>query len=296
VIMKKYAYFPGCSLEKMALSYHKSSLETTRALGVELDELEDWNCCGATTYFHLDEILANTLVARNLAMAEKQGLDFVAPCSACYKNAYFTNAYMKEDEDLAEHINFALEADDLQLSGDLKVHHLIDIFADEIGAEEIKNKVSNPLEGLKIAPYYGCQIVRPRKNGENVEDPQFFEEILEAMGADAVDFAYKTRCCGGSLLITNRKAALNMIHLLLQNAERSGAEVIATACPLCQVNLEAYQIQVNEAFGTDYSIPVLYFTQLMGIALGIAPKKLGIGSELVSTLPVLSQFLEKEAR
>ncbi|OQY35422.1 MAG: hypothetical protein B6I38_01540 [Anaerolineaceae bacterium 4572_5.1] len=294
--MKKYAYFPGCSLEKMALSYHKSSLETTRALGVELDELEDWNCCGATTYFHLDEILANTLVARNLAMAEKQGLDFVAPCSACYKNAYFTNAYMKEDEDLAEHINFALEADDLQLSGDLKVHHLIDIFADEIGAEEIKNKVSNPLEGLKIAPYYGCQIVRPRKNGENVEDPQFFEEILEAMGADAVDFAYKTRCCGGSLLITNRKAALNMIHLLLQNAERSGAEVIATACPLCQVNLEAYQIQVNEAFGTDYSIPVLYFTQLMGIALGIAPKKLGIGSELVSTLPVLSQFLEKEAR
>ena len=294
--MKKYAYFPGCSLEKMALSYHKSSLETTRALGVELDELEDWNCCGATTYFHLDEILANTLVARNLAMAEKQGLDFVAPCSACYKNAYFTNAYMKEDEDLAEHINFALEADDLQLSGDLKVHHLIDIFADEIGAEEIKNKVSNPLEGLKIAPYYGCQIVRPRKNGENVEDPQFFEEILEAMGADAVDFAYKTRCCGGSLLITNRKAALNMIHLLLQNAERSGAEVIATACPLCQVNLEAYQIQVNEAFGTDYSIPVLYFTQLMGIALGIAPKKLGIGSELVSTLPILSQFLEKEAR
>ncbi len=292
--MKKYAYFPGCSLEKMALSYHKSSLETTSALGVELEELEDWNCCGATTYFHLDEILANTLVARNLAMAEKKGLDFVAPCSACYKNAHFTNTYMKEDKDLAEHINFALEADDLQLSGELNVHHLLDIFADEIGAEAIKDKVTTPLEGLKIAPYYGCQIVRPRKNGENVEDPQFFEEILTAMGADAVDFAYKTRCCGGSLLLTNRKAALNMIHLLLQNAKRSGAEVIATACPLCQVNLEAYQLQVNEEFGTDYSIPVLYFTQLMGLALGIAPKKLGIGSELVSTLPLLSKFIEKE--
>ena len=292
--MKKYAYFPGCSLEKMALSYHKSSMEPTQALGVELEELEDWNCCGATTYFHLDEILANTLVARNLAMAEKKGLDFVAPCSACYKNAYFTNSYMQEDEDLAAHINFALEADDLQLSGDLKVHHLIDIFADEIGAKAIKDKVTTPLEGLKIAPYYGCQIVRPRKNGENVEDPQFFEEILTAMGADAVDFAYKTRCCGGSLLITNRKAALNMIHLLLQNAERSGAEVIATACPLCQVNLEAYQTQVNNEFGTDYAIPVLYFTQLMGLALGIAPKKLGIGTELVSTLPLLSKFIEKE--
>ena len=292
--MKKYAYFPGCSLEKMAVSYHKSSLETTQALGVELEELEDWNCCGATTYFHLDEILANTLVARNLAMAEKEGLDFVAPCSACYKNAYFTNSYMQEDEDLAEHINFALEADDLQLSGDIKVHHLIDIFADDIGPETIKDKVTTPLEGLKIAPYYGCQIVRPRKNGEEVENPQFFEEILEAMGADAVDFAYKTRCCGGSLLLTNRKAALDMIHILLQNITNSGAEVVATACPLCQVNLEVYQTQVNEEFGTDYAIPVLYFTQLMGLALGIAPKKLGIGSELVETLPLPSQFIEKE--
>ena len=144
--MKKYAYFPGCSLEKMALSYHNSALETTRALDVELQELEDWNCCGATTYFHLDEILANTLVARNLAMAEKQGLDFVAPCSACYKNAYFTNMYIKEDADLAEHINYALEADDLQLSGNLCVHHLIEVFVDEVGVEEIKNKVTNPLK------------------------------------------------------------------------------------------------------------------------------------------------------
>ena len=294
--MKKYAYFPGCSLEKMALSYHQSSMETTRALDVELEELEDWNCCGATACFNLDDVLANTLIARNLGMAEKQGLDLVAPCSACYKNSYATNNYVKEDEDLAKHINFALEADDLQVSGDINVYHLIDIFADDIGAEKIKNKVTTPLKGLKVAPYYGCQIVRPRKNGENVEDPQFFEEILRAMGADAVDFANKTRCCGAALLITNRKAALNMIRILLQNALKSGAEIIATACPLCQVNLEVYQTQVNEEFGTDYSIPVLYFTQLMGIALGIAPKKLGIGVELISALPVLSQFLEKEAR
>lgn len=293
--MKKYAYFPGCSLEKMAIGYHQSSMETTQALDVELEELEDWNCCGATACFNLDDILANTLIARNLAMAEKQGLDLVAPCSACYKNSYATNNYVKEDEDLANHINFALEADNLQVSGDLNVYHLIDVFADEIGAEAIKNKVTTPLEGLKIAPYYGCQIVRPRKNGENVEDPQFFEEILTAMGAEAVDFANKTRCCGAALLITNRKAALNMIRILLQNALKSGAEIIATACPLCQVNLEVYQTQVNEEFGTDYSIPVLYFTQLMGLAFGIAPKKLGIGSELVSTLPLLSKYIEKEA-
>jgi heterodisulfide reductase subunit B len=294
--MKKYAYFPGCSLEKMALSYHESALETTRALGVELEELEDWNCCGATTYFHLDEILANTLVARNLAMAEKQGLDFVAPCSACYKNAYFTNMYIKEDADLAEHINYALEADDLQLSGDLSVHHLIEVFVDEIGTEEIQNKVTNPLKELRVAPYYGCQIVRPRKNGENIENPQFFEELLTAIGADPVDFAYKTRCCGGSLLITNRHAALDMIRVLLQNAVDGGADVIATACPLCQVNLECYLTQVNEEFGTNYSMPVLYFTQLLGIALGTPPKKLGFGKEFISATPFLSKYLAKEAK
>ena len=292
--MKKYAYFPGCSLEKMALSYHQSSMETTQALGVELEELEDWNCCGATACFNLDNTLAHTLVARNLAMAEKEGLDFVAPCSACYKNSYTTNTYLKEDENLAKKINYALEADNLQVTGDLTVYHLIDIFAEQIGVDAIKAKVTQPLNGLKIAPYYGCQIVRPRKNGENVEAPQFFEEILNATGAEAVDFANKTRCCGAALLITNRKAALQMIQILLQNALQSGAEIIATACPLCQVNLEVYQTQVNEEFGTNYAIPVLYFTQLMGLALGIAPQKLGIGSELVSTLPLLSRYIKKE--
>ncbi len=198
------------------------------------------------------------------------------------------------DKDLAEHINYALEADDLQLKGTLKIHHLIDIFAEEIGSEAISEKVSTSLEGLKVAPYYGCQIVRPRKSSDNVEAPTFFEGIIEALGADAVDFANKTRCCGGSLLLTNRRAALDMIRILLQNAERSGAEIIATACPLCQVNLECYQTQVNEEFGTSYKIPVVYFTQLIGLALGIAPKKLGIGSELISTQPLLSRFLKKE--
>jgi len=291
--MKRYAYFPGCSLEKMAFSYHQSSLETTSTLGVELEELEDWNCCGATTYFHLDEILANTLVARNLALAEKQNLDFVAPCSACFKNAYFTNAYIKEDPDLAEHINYALEADGLHVSGNLNVHHLIEIFVDEIGTEEIQSKVTTPLVNLRVAPYYGCQIVRPRKNGENIENPRFFEALLTAIGAEAVDFAYKTRCCGGSLLLTNRQAALDMIHLLLQNALDSGADMIATACPLCQVNLECYQTQVNEEYGTDFKMPIIYFTQLLGLALGVPPKKLGIGKEFISVTPFLSQYLAK---
>jgi len=288
--MKEFAYYPGCSLEKIALSYHLSTMETTKKLGVKLNELEDWNCCGATTYFHVDELLAYTLVARNLAMAEKQGFDVVAPCSACYKNMYFTREHLNDEPDLADHINFALEEDNLQFAGNSKVRHLLELFSQDIGAEEVQKKVTRPLTGLNIAPYYGCQILRPRKDHEEVEDPHFFEEIIAATGATPVDYAMKMRCCGGSLIITSRIAALGMVRNLLQNAIDSGATLIATSCPMCQVNLECYQQMVNQEFGTNYHIPVLYFTQIIGLAFGISPKRLGIGTELVSISPVLAQL------
>jgi heterodisulfide reductase subunit B len=287
--MKQYAYFPGCSLEKMAQSYHLSALETTRALGVELQELEDWNCCGATAYFHVDELLAYTLCARNLAMAEQQGREVVAPCSGCYKNMYFANARLKSDPDLAAHINDALQEDNLHFSGTGAVKHLIEVFVQDVGVKQIKAKVTRPLAGLRVAPYYGCQILRPRKDREDVEQPRFFEDLLAAMGATPVNYLGKIRCCGGALIITNRQAALSMVRNLLQSAVQAQAAVIATACPLCQVNLECYQKQVNREFGTDFSVPVLYFTQLLGVALGIPDKRLGIGMELVSAAPVLSE-------
>ena len=281
--MKKFAYYPGCSLESLSLSYHQSAVETTTALDVELKEIEDWNCCGATAYFHADELLAHTLVARNLAIAEKDGLDFVAPCSACYKNAFFTNEQLHEEPDLADHINFALEEDNLHLDGTLKVKHLMEVFIDDIGLEELEGKVIHPLKGLRVAPYYGCQLVRPRKNGENVEDPQFFEELLSAIGAEPVDYGTKMRCCGGSLIMTNREAALDMVFQLLLDATKNETDVIATICPLCNVNLEAYQKQVNQEYNTEFKVPVMYFTQLIGMALGIDPERLGIGKELVSS-------------
>jgi heterodisulfide reductase subunit B len=295
--MKKYALFPGCSLEKVAQSYYLSTLETARQLGVELQELDDWNCCGATAYFHVDELLAYTLSARNLAMAEKEGLDVVAPCAACYKNMYFTNAHLKSDPDLAEHINFALEEDNLHFSGKIAVRHLLEVISQDVGPEEVRSKVSNPLDGLRVAPYYGCQIVRPRKDSEDVEQPHYFEDLLSAVGATPVDYPHKLRCCSGSLLITNRRAALSLVRDLLQSAEHCKAAVIATACPLCQVNLECYQQQVNQEFGTSFSMPVLYFTQVLGLALGISPKRLGIGKELVSATPISSfaQNLPQEA-
>jgi len=285
--LKAYAYFPGCSLEKIAVGYHLSALETARALGVELKELEDWNCCGATAYSHVDELLAYTLCARNLAMAERENLDLVTPCSGCYKNTFFANAHLKKDPDLAEHINFALQEDGLHFSGTGAVRHLIEVFVHDVGLEEVRKRVSRPYRGLRVAPYYGCQMVRPRKDHEEVEQPQFFEDLLSAMGATPIDYPFKLRCCGGSLIVTNRRAALSMVRHLLQDALDHEAEVIVTACPLCQINLECYQRQVNRAFGTRFSVPVVYFTQLLGLALGIPPEPLGIGTEFVSPASVL---------
>ncbi len=291
--MKEFSYFPGCSLEKMAVSYHLSALETTKKLGVSLKELEDWNCCGATTYSYIDELLSYTLSARNLALAEKTGLTVVAPCSACYKNMYFTAEHLKHDPDLAEHVNFALEEDNLQFSGNVNVKHLIEIFGQDIGLDEIRSKVTHPLEGVRVAPYYGCQILRPQKENEDVEQPQFFEELMAAIGASPVNYPLKMRCCGGSLIISSRTAALGMVRNLLQSALDAQATVIATACPMCQVNLEVYQQQVNLEFGTNFSVPVVYFTQLIGLALGISQKKLGIGKEFVSLAPELLQAGQK---
>ncbi len=292
--MKSYAYFPGCSLEKMARAYHVSSVETARALGLELVELEDWNCCGATAYFHVDEILAFTLCARNLAMAEKAGFDtVVAPCSGCFKNMYFTAVNLREDPDLAEHINFALEADDLHYEGRATSRHLLNVLIEDVGLEAIRERVSHPLQGLKVAAYYGCQIVRPRKANEDVELPMYYEDLMAAIGAEPVQYDLKLRCCGGSLVATHRKAALGMLGNLLENAQARGAQVIATACPLCQINLECYQGQVNSELGTRYSMPVVFFTQLVGLALGIPPKRLGFGKELVSTKEIVAYARER---
>jgi len=227
-------------------------------------------------------------------MAEKKHLDLVAPCSGCYKNLYFTNAHLRKDPELAEHINFALQEDNLQFCGTIGVRHLIEVFVQDVGAEEIKKRVTQPLQGLRVAPYYGCQLLRPKKDQEEVERPEFFEELLSAIGAAPVTYPYKLRCCGGSLIVTNRKAALAMVHDLLQSAVNEDAQVIATICPLCQINLECYQKQVNEEFGKPFSVPILYFTQLVGLALGIPAKRLGLGKELVSLSPAFCHREENE--
>lgn len=289
--MKKFAYYPGCSLETMAASYHVSAVETSAKLGVELVEIKDWNCCGATYYSHIDELLAQTLCARNLAIAEKEQLDMVAPCSGCYKNHYVANTHLKNDPDLAEHLNWAMEEDDLHYGGGIEVHHLLHVFVNDVGLDAIRRCTKRPLKNLRVAAYYGCHAMPPGKNGGvqgEEADPRLFEELLSALGAEALHYPFRMRCCGGSLIATSRKAALGMLDTLLQGAIDAGADVIATACPLCQINLECYQSEINREFDKDISVPVMYFTQLMGLAFGIGQKRLGIGRELVPITPVLA--------
>jgi heterodisulfide reductase subunit B len=291
----KYGYYPGCSLERNAGSYHDSAMAVAKPLGVELVEIKDWNCCGATEYFSINLLPAYALVGRNLALAESQKVSnqLVAPCSACFLNLAKTDRYMLDSPQLAESVNTALAAGELHYTpGSIRVRHLLEVIVNDVGYEEVKLRVTKPLKGLRVAPYYGCLIVRPGYGGvfDDPEHPIKFDRLMRALGAEVVDFPLKAQCCGGHMTQISEAVAFEMIRRLLQNAAEYETDVIATICPMCQLNLDAYQTNVNQLFKTNFSIPTLYFTQLMGLAFGVPPAKLGIGSEFVDAGPALSKI------
>ena len=288
--MRYYSYFPGCSTEATAVGLGVSIQAIAKPLDIELIELEDWTCCGSTPYGSLDELEAIVVAARNLALAEKTGLDLVTPCSACFITLYHANLYLKEHPKIAKQVNEALAVANLEYHGEVRVRHLTEVLFNDITPEVIGSKVQRRLTGLRVAPYYGCQIVRPDYGGDNPEDPQFIERLVESLGAEAVPFPLKTRCCGGSLIISEEEIALGLIRKLLDNATRNGAQCMVTPCPLCQTNLDVYQSRVNSRFKTNYNLPILFLSQLIGLALGIAPESLGLNANIVSPKQLLSQI------
>lgn len=304
----KYGYYPGCSLERNARAYHDSILAIASCLGLELAEVDDWNCCGATEYFTVDLLGAYSLVARNLALAalDPEKKDLVAPCSACYLNLAKTDHHLRESHELADKVNQALAAGGLHYQpGSIKTRHLLDVIVNDIGIAAVANQVKKPLNGLRVAPYYGCLIVRPGFDGlagDNPEYPTALDVLLQALGSEIVDFPMKAHCCGGHMTQISENTALELIRRLLKSASDYRADVIATLCPMCQLNLDAYQYTVNKYFDTDYHIPILYFTQILGLAFGKPPKELGIGREIVDAGPALARIgvempaEEKEAR
>jgi heterodisulfide reductase subunit B len=254
---------------------------------MELIELEDWTCCGSTPYGSLDELEATVVAARNLALAEKTGLDLVTPCSACFITLNKANLHLKEQPQLMAQVNEALAVANLEYHGNVRVRHLMEVLFNDITPEVIASKVQWSLDGLKVAPYYGCQMVRPDYGVDNPENPQILDHIIASLGAEVVPFPLKTHCCGGSLIISEEHMALGLLRKLLDNAVENGAQCIATPCPLCQTNLDAYQGKVNSELKTSFHLPILFVTQLIGLTLRIDPVALGLNTNIVSPNEVL---------
>lgn len=285
----KLAYYPGCSLEKSSGSYDLSVRLVCDKLGIALKEVDDWNCCGATEYFSLDQLTASAVIARNLARVDKELDTVVAPCAACYLNLKKTDHLMCRHAEMAHSIQECLAAGGLSYEpGSLKVRHLLDVIHDDIGREKLLQHVTDPLKGLRVAPYYGCQVVRPLEGPDCAEYPMAMDELFDWLGAEVVDYPVKAHCCGGHMTQISEEQSLELILRLLESARLYGADVILCMCPMCQLNLDAYQGRVNNHFGSDYRIPVLFFTQLMGLAFGLDPRDLGIGTEIISPESVLN--------
>lgn len=277
----KYIYYPGCSAGGTGRAYDESIVEVFKALNIEMEELKDWNCCGATAYMAVDEAKAFALAARNLAIAEDQYPDdeeihIIAPCSACYLGLLKAKRYTEKDPKIGGLIKKALAAADLEYKGKCEVRNPLDVLVNDFGLDKLKEMTKKPLEGLKVASYYGCQIVRPYSEFDERANPRTMDDILKAMGATPVDWSCKTRCCGG-MLTWSMPAGKELNYVLVKEAQKAGADVIATACPLCQFNLECFQDKIMKKYGLKKQMPVAYFSILMGLALDLDPKKLGMG-------------------
>lgn len=285
-----YTYYPGCSLHSSGPAYDKSSQAVMKAFGANLIEIDDWNCCGATAYMSIKELTSFSICARNLALAKKANLDVVAPCSGCFVGLTKTNKYINEFPDVRKKVNAALSEAGLQYDGSIKVRHLLDVLINDIGIEKIKTMVKRPLTGLKVACYYGCQLVRPQTPLDDPEAPIHLEELISALGATPTHYPMKANCCGGSIMGTEEAIGMRLSKNVLECAAKYGAEVIICPCPLCQMNLDSYQKRIKRVYKKNFTLPILYFTQLIGLALGLPANELGFGTEIVSADGIVRRF------
>ena len=282
-----YTYYPGCSLSSTNRAYDISTRNVAKVLGVEMRELEDWNCCGATAYTAIREKRSFVLSARNLALAEKEGGQLITVCAGCYLALHKTNQYLAENAELRKDIRAALQSGGEDYNGGVQVRHFLDVVTRDLGEETVRQHVVAPLKGLKVAPYYGCQITRPFGEIDDPDFPTAMHRMLDWIGAEPLEFGLSTKCCGGMLMTTTPDTALDLVGHILAEANRIGADCIATACPLCQINLEAYQKKACRKVKGECRMPVLYFTQLLGLSLGLEPGQVALKDNLTSARVVL---------
>lgn len=277
----KYSYYPGCAQHGTAVDYRMSVNAVFSRLGIELEEIQDWNCCGA---LHVpDKNIRVALSARTLASAG--GLDMTTPCNLCFSNLMRANTSL-EDSSLKNRINEALTR---KYDGNTKVKHLLEVVVKDLGLSKLEEQIRLPLK-IKAVPYYGCLLTRPENKFDSPENPSSLDKLIASLGAEPVKYYYKTKCCGGPILLTNEELALGLAKDLLLMAKESGADCMVVTCPMCHLQLDAKQKAVESKFNIRFELPVIYFTQLIGLALGFSPKELGLDKHLVSTDKLIAKM------
>ena len=266
-ISVRYSYYPGCTLKTTATVLDESALKSAEALGIELAEQEEWQCCGAVFPLSTDEIASYLSSVRSLAAAAEDGEKLVTLCAACHHVIKRANHVMKTNGEVRDKANNYLQLEEYY-SGQGEVIHYLEMLRDELGFEQLAEKIKKPLEGRKVAAYYGCLLLRPGKVMEfdNAENPSIMEDFIKALGADPVDYPYRTECCGVYLSVNNEDIATGMVKKIINSAVRHGAEVMINACPLCHYNLIELQDKTPEG---EPVMPVYYFTELLEEALGL---------------------------
>jgi len=290
--MKKLTYFPGCSAHGTSEEFDHTLKLVLKTLDVELEEIPDWNCCGATSAHVMTETLALALPLRNLVLAEKlESKTMGIACASCYSRMKMTKVQMDGNPELARKINSTIIQEG-NYKGTVDVKSMLQFCYEDIGLEAIKSKVTKPLSGLKVACYYGCLLTRPKAitQFDSPEYPVSMDRIMEALGAEAVEFDYKTECCGASFSISNTDVVLSLSGKILEVAKEDGAHLIVVACPLCQSNLDMRQPEIEKIGGKKIGIPILYLTQLMALAFGVPKEDLRFNKHIVPVEEALSNI------
>lgn len=287
---KEYSFYPGCSSERKAsASNYMTSVESMcKTLDIKLNEIPDWNCCGASIgYAEGGELPRHAMNARNIALSEKHnaGQDIVATCAACWLGTKETKERLSHSDQLLADTKEALKEAglDMDYKGEVEIRHMVEVLIEDFGYEELGKPVTKPLEGIKIAGYVGCQTNRPfGVDGESFENPKYLDKLVETMGAEPVEnYDQKVTCCGGALAFSEPEKSQAQIKNIIESAYDFGAEMIVTPCPVCQMNVEVYQGQINKKYGTKFDIPVTYYSQLMAVAYGASAKEAGLNGNIV---------------
>ena len=283
-----YSYYPGCSLHASGKEYDESARGLFKALNIGLNEVPDWLCCGATPAHNVDELLSLSFCAKNLELAEKVDGDLAVACASCFSRLKTAQHKLGENEEKRKQVSYALDA---PLAIEKPVKHLLEILAKDYGLERLGAALKKPLAGLKVACYYGCLLTRPPgvPQLDCVEAPTIMEQVISTAGAEALSWSHRLECCGANFTLSRPGVILKLSGEILASAKRAGANCIMVACPLCHGNLDIRQAEIEETTGEKFAMPVFYVTQLLALAVGVAPRTLGFDSMMVDPMPLLKR-------